>query len=164
MSEPLLRIRNHHTAASGDPPIVPVMTRRCISATSKTRLESSGYLLLTVQRAKQSSEVRKKNLQVTVVDTVHEWANTDTGHAYSDLRITQNQANGPPSLNWMSFKSGRVSNRACWIDSTSQPSVNASWVSSCVTRRGASSGGFRSLKQSKNSLPSGLTTLASPST
>ena len=47
---------------------------------------------------------------------------------YPNLRITKNQANGPPSLNLISVKSGRVSKRVCWIDSTSQPSANAARI------------------------------------
>ena len=79
-------------------------------------------------------------------------------------RITENHAFGPPSLNEMSFRSGRTSNLAARISSTAQPSAKASRSSRSETRLGPWVPGSSSLKHSRKSRPPGLVTWASPAT
>ena len=70
---------------------------------------------------------------------IKEWGKLGTGPGDFDqpsLRITENHAFGPPSLNERSFMSGRTSNLTAWISSTSQPFAKDSRSSRSETRLG----------------------------
>ena len=78
------------------------------------------------------------------------------------LLATTNRAFGPPSLELLSFGSGRTSYRDGSTDSITQPSAKASSSSFRDNRRGPWSPGSASEKQSRNSRPPGFKTDASP--
>ncbi len=59
MSEPLLRIQNHHAASCGDPPIVATMLLTATPANSKIDSVNSGFLRLTVEREQPLFEVAR---------------------------------------------------------------------------------------------------------